>query len=155
MDTFTTDMGNAITREAIASAVADTMASNLSFPNLDGFWWHVVQKLSSEFKIVRTSNNARRVYHAMRKDSTHLPDDIEYARDTLQAAQAATIAANQAAAERRSRLQYDSIETANDPAVRIARQTLALLEQQETEQKAAKEAKEKDDSSGNDLAYRR
>ncbi|SMR56815.1 unnamed protein product [Zymoseptoria tritici ST99CH_1E4] len=155
MDTFNADLGNAIIRESIKSAVASEIKSNSPIARSSDFWYNVSQELEKSHKIVRTGANIDKVYRALRANDGTLPDAGEYIVETIQDGEAATLAARQALDEQRKTLQYDSIETANDPAVRIARQTLALLEQQETEQKAAKEAKEKDDSSGNDLAYRR
>ncbi|KJX99555.1 hypothetical protein TI39_contig354g00010 [Zymoseptoria brevis] len=155
MDNFTADMGNAITREAIKSAVISEIKSNSPIARSSDFWYNVSQELEKDHNIARNGANIEKVCRALRANDDTLPDPREYIIEVLQDHEAAALAARQALDAQRETLQYDSIETANDPTVRIARQPLALLEQQETEQKAAKEAKEKDDSSSNNLAYRR
>jgi hypothetical protein len=63
MDSFTTDMGNAIVREAIKSAVADAIENNVPFKNTTEFWYNIAHKLEKDHKIVRTGMGSEPSFH--------------------------------------------------------------------------------------------
>lgn len=70
-----------------------------------------------------------------------MPNDQTYIRSTVEASVKAAKATREAAEAERTRLPYDSIETANDPLVQKARAALALMGEQEAEAKAKEDAK--------------